>query len=210
MEVPRLGVESELQLPVYTTATATRDPRCICRRHHSSRQCHWIPISTLFCKGPGAKSFRLCRQPLHSATARTYVRGPGSDPMKLDLHNPAAAGFGPCAMGLPALFFGKNGSLVCACKSVCSLACPCQVLVYVTRPCSRKAALPQPLIPLGSLGGRQRRGNGHGPHPAGGGFTFDLLSPGRPRLHRPPGHGLPSREPGRRPQDTAARGASSV
>ena len=25
MEVPRLGVESELQLPAYTTATATRD-----------------------------------------------------------------------------------------------------------------------------------------------------------------------------------------
>ena len=26
MEVPRLGVEWELQLPAYTTATATRDP----------------------------------------------------------------------------------------------------------------------------------------------------------------------------------------
>ena len=26
MEVPRLGAESELQLPAYTTATATRDP----------------------------------------------------------------------------------------------------------------------------------------------------------------------------------------
>ena len=30
MEVPRLGVESELQLPVYTTATATKDPSRIC------------------------------------------------------------------------------------------------------------------------------------------------------------------------------------
>ena len=29
MEVPRLGVESELYLPVYTTATAARDPGCI-------------------------------------------------------------------------------------------------------------------------------------------------------------------------------------
>ena len=38
MEVPRLGVESELQLPVYTTATATRDPSCVCDLHHSSRQ----------------------------------------------------------------------------------------------------------------------------------------------------------------------------
>ena len=26
MEVPGLGVESEVQLPAYTTATATRDP----------------------------------------------------------------------------------------------------------------------------------------------------------------------------------------
>ena len=39
MEVPRLGVESELQLPAYTTATATRDPSCICNLYHSSRQC---------------------------------------------------------------------------------------------------------------------------------------------------------------------------
>ena len=30
MEVPRLGVESELQLPAYTTVTAIRDPSCIC------------------------------------------------------------------------------------------------------------------------------------------------------------------------------------
>ena len=45
-EVPRLGVESELQLPACTTATATRDPSCICNLHHSSQQC-WIlnPLS---------------------------------------------------------------------------------------------------------------------------------------------------------------------
>jgi len=30
MEVPRLGVKLELQLPAYTTATATPDPSCIC------------------------------------------------------------------------------------------------------------------------------------------------------------------------------------
>ena len=41
MEAPRLGVKVELQLPVYTTATATRDLSCICDLHHSSRQ-HWI------------------------------------------------------------------------------------------------------------------------------------------------------------------------
>ena len=41
MGVPRLGVESELQLPAYTTATARRDPSRICHLHHSSQQ-HWI------------------------------------------------------------------------------------------------------------------------------------------------------------------------
>ena len=38
MEVPRLGVESELQLTAYTTATATPDPSRICNLHHSSRK----------------------------------------------------------------------------------------------------------------------------------------------------------------------------
>ena len=46
MEVPSLGAESQLQLPAYTTATATPDLGCICDLHHSSRQC-WIlnPLS---------------------------------------------------------------------------------------------------------------------------------------------------------------------
>uniref|UniRef100_A0A8D0ZUG5 Kazal-like domain-containing protein n=1 Tax=Sus scrofa TaxID=9823 RepID=A0A8D0ZUG5_PIG len=38
MEVPRPGVESELQLPAYATATATPDLSLICDLHHSSRQ----------------------------------------------------------------------------------------------------------------------------------------------------------------------------
>ena len=41
MEVPRLGVESELQLPAYATATAMPDLSCVCDLHHSSWQC-WI------------------------------------------------------------------------------------------------------------------------------------------------------------------------
>ena len=46
VEVPRLGVESELQLPAHTTATATQDPRCACDLHHSSRQHHILnPLS---------------------------------------------------------------------------------------------------------------------------------------------------------------------
>ena len=35
MDVPRLGVESELQLPAYTTASAAPDPSHICGLHHS-------------------------------------------------------------------------------------------------------------------------------------------------------------------------------
>ena len=35
MEIPRLGVESELQLPAYSIATATQDLNCICNLHHS-------------------------------------------------------------------------------------------------------------------------------------------------------------------------------
>ena len=38
MEVPRLGVESELQLLAYTMATAMPDPSHICDLHHSSWQ----------------------------------------------------------------------------------------------------------------------------------------------------------------------------
>ena len=38
MEVPRLGIELELQLPTYTTATATLDLSHIYDLHHSSQQ----------------------------------------------------------------------------------------------------------------------------------------------------------------------------
>ena len=38
MEGPRLGAESELQLPAYTTAIATWDRSFICDGHHSSQQ----------------------------------------------------------------------------------------------------------------------------------------------------------------------------
>ena len=38
MEIPRLAVKLELQLPAYTTATATQEPSCICDLHHSAQQ----------------------------------------------------------------------------------------------------------------------------------------------------------------------------
>ena len=50
MEVPRLGVESELLPPAYTTATATLDPKRVCDLHHSPWQCwildHWSKPGT--------------------------------------------------------------------------------------------------------------------------------------------------------------------
>ena len=41
IEVPRLGVKSELQLLAYATATATQDPSHTHDLYHSSQQ-HWI------------------------------------------------------------------------------------------------------------------------------------------------------------------------
>ena len=46
MEVPRLGVELELQLSAYITATAMQHPSHICDLHHSSWQCQ-IPDSPI-------------------------------------------------------------------------------------------------------------------------------------------------------------------
>ena len=47
MEVPRLGIELELQLLAYIIATATRDPSHIFNLHHSSWQCQILinPLS---------------------------------------------------------------------------------------------------------------------------------------------------------------------
>ena len=46
MEVSRLGVKSEVQLPAYAAATATQVPSHICNLHHSSRQSQMLnPLS---------------------------------------------------------------------------------------------------------------------------------------------------------------------
>ena len=39
MEVPRLGIKSELQPLACATATAMPDPSHVCSLHHSSQQC---------------------------------------------------------------------------------------------------------------------------------------------------------------------------
>ena len=46
MEVPRLGVQSELLAFTAATATSNLDPSCVCDLHHSSRQCRILnPLS---------------------------------------------------------------------------------------------------------------------------------------------------------------------
>ena len=46
MEVTKLGVELELKLPAYTTATAMLDPSHICDLCHSLLQCRILnPLS---------------------------------------------------------------------------------------------------------------------------------------------------------------------
>ena len=46
MEVPRLGVESELKMVVYTTAMATPGPSHICKLHCSLQKCRILnPLS---------------------------------------------------------------------------------------------------------------------------------------------------------------------
>ena len=51
MEVPRRGVELELQLPAYATAMAAQDPSLACNLHHSSQQ-HQILNPASEAKGP--------------------------------------------------------------------------------------------------------------------------------------------------------------
>ena len=46
MEVPRLGIELELQLLAYTTTIATQDLSCVCNLYYSSQQCQILnPLS---------------------------------------------------------------------------------------------------------------------------------------------------------------------
>ena len=46
VKVPTIGVKSELQLPAYTTATATPDLRLVCDLLHRSRRCQILnPLS---------------------------------------------------------------------------------------------------------------------------------------------------------------------
>ena len=75
MEVPRLRVESKLQLPAYATVTANWGPGCICDLRHSSQQ-RWIP------------------SPLREARARSHI-----------LMDARQVRFHCATMGTPRVFF---------------------------------------------------------------------------------------------------------
>ena len=73
MEVSRLGVELELQLPAYTTAIAMPDPSRVCDLHHSSQQC-WI-LNPLSRARDGTRILRLGWVPnllSHNGNSRIY------------------------------------------------------------------------------------------------------------------------------------------
>ena len=84
MEVPELGVELELQLPAYTTATATPDPSCGCDLNHSSWQCRIL-------NPPIEARERTCATPAVHTTAVTppgfyLLRGEETPRMTVPLH----------------------------------------------------------------------------------------------------------------------------
>ena len=80
VEAPKLGVKSELQLPVYTTAKATPDPSRVCDLHLSSRQ-RQLPVYTTAKATPDPS----CVCDLYTSThgnARSLTHGvrPGIEP----------------------------------------------------------------------------------------------------------------------------------
>ena len=59
VEVPRLGVELELRLPTYTTATAALDPRLISEVGGGSLLSHSLALHSLSSISDGAERKRL-------------------------------------------------------------------------------------------------------------------------------------------------------
>lgn len=71
MEVPRLGVQSELQPLAYATATATPDPSHICDPHHRSQQ-HQILNPLSKARDPTRVLMDTSRILFHCATTGTH------------------------------------------------------------------------------------------------------------------------------------------
>ena len=94
MEIPRLGFESELKLPAYTTATAMPDLSHVCNLHHSSWQ-HWIldPLreagdQTCNLMVPSQICFCCTTMGIAKSIFKNYslTTGPGGDKMDRQIH----------------------------------------------------------------------------------------------------------------------------
>ena len=73
MQVPRLGVEWELQMPAYITATATRDLSCICKLQcsygNTRSLAHWSRLGI----EPPSSWTRFCVLNLLSHSENSYT-----------------------------------------------------------------------------------------------------------------------------------------
>ena len=96
MEFPKLGFQSELQLPAYTTATATPEPSQVCDLHHSAWQRQILNPNSLFFL------FFIFR-----ATPEAYGGYPARDPIRATAaslhHSPRNAGSKPLLQPAPQL-----------------------------------------------------------------------------------------------------------
>ena len=76
MEVPGLGVKSELQLPAYATDTAKPDPSRICDLHHSLQQCHILsPLSQARYQPASSQTLCLVLNLLSHKGNEVHIRG---------------------------------------------------------------------------------------------------------------------------------------
>ena len=82
IEVPGLGVPSELYPLAYTTATATPDPSCICGLHHSSQQ-HQILNPRSEARDRTFVLMDASQRPFCWATTGTPWRFSNADPISL-------------------------------------------------------------------------------------------------------------------------------
>ena len=92
MDVPRLGVEWELQLLAYTTATAIPDPSLVCGLYYSSWQCRILdPLSeardrTCIFMVPSRIRFHCATTGSPSVYLLIWKSFQGAGPQNLSLH----------------------------------------------------------------------------------------------------------------------------
>ena len=124
MEVPGLGVKSELQLPAYTIAAATPDWSHVCDLHHSSGQ-RWIlnPLSE------AREQTHVLMDPsqIHFHWATTGTPGPSSNGWKIRVFIEPVWSLKICQLLIHIRSLVQNGS-------ICLSSRPFHVLQGISRP----------------------------------------------------------------------------